>query len=854
MTEDNLTRAEAAQRATIVAGVSYDVRLDLTSATGEAGTFLSETTARFMAPLVGMSSFVDLDAESVREITLNGRSFDPAVFDAARSRIPLRTLLANNELRVVAECRYQHTGVGLHRFADPADGNTYLHTQFEPYDAHRVFACFDQPDIKGTFTLTVDAPEGWTVVSNSPVAGRDGNTWHFEPTPVLSTYLVAVVAGPYHEVRSSHRASQGEVELGIFCRESLAPHLDASELFELTGQGLDFFEAEFGLPYPFEKYDQLFVPEFNYGAMENPGAITFNEHMIFRARQTDAAYENRANTLLHEMAHMWFGDLVTMRWWDDLWLNESFATYMATVALVRGTRFTDAWVRFASGTKGHARAQDQLPSTHPISADIVDTDAVRLHFDGITYSKGASVLRQLVAWVGEEAFTEGVRGYFGRHQWANASLADFLGALEQTSGRELVPWSAEWLETAGVNTLRAELEQEDGRYTSVAVRQEGQPGHDTLRSHRLALGLYDLDGDRLARRRRVELDVGGPLTAVPDLVGEAVPDLLLVNDDDLTYAKVRLDPTSLATVEQHLSSLADPLARNLCWAAAWDMVRDAEMAARRFVALVGTHAPAEPDDTTLARLLTQALMGADIYGDPANRDAARSLLAAVGSLGLEGAEAGSDRQLTWARHRLAAACSGEDLGWARGVLEGSVQVPGLAVDTDLRWAIVGTLASHGAEGAEALVEAELERDPTDIGRRRAAASLAARPTAVAKEQAWGRLAEPGVHLAELRALAGSFWQTDQDEVLAPYAPRYFEAVRPIWAERSREEAITLLNGLYPRSLVGSEVVQATDALLEDTSLAGPVRRILLESKDAMERALRARAADRRAEDVPVSAG
>ncbi len=832
---DNLTRAEAQERATQLSAVSYEVALDLT--TGE-DTFTSVTTVRFQANLHGISTFIDLDAAAVREATLNGRVIPVESHDKARSRLPLRGLSANNELRIVADCAYQHTGVGMHRFADPTDGNVYLHTQFEPYDAHRVFACFDQPDIKATFTLTVTAPDGWTVVSNSP-STQEGGTWRFAPTPAISTYLAAVVAGPYSVVRGTH----GQVDLGIYCRESLARYLDADELFTLTRQGLDFFEEEFAYPYPFAKYDQLFVPEFNFGAMENPGCVTFNEYMVFRARQTEAAHEGRANTLLHEMAHMWFGDLVTMRWWDDLWLNESFATYMATHALAQATRFSDSWVRFAAGTKAGAMAQDQLPSTHPISADIVDTDAVRLHFDGITYLKGASTLKQLVAWVGQQAFVEGLRRYFPRHQWANASLSDFLSVLEETSGRKLGPWSHEWLETAGVNTLRADFSG-NAAYHSFAIVQEGQPGHDTLRSHRVAVGLYRLSDKGLVRDRRVELDVVGARTDVPELVGEAVPDLLLLNDDDLTYAKFRLDARSVATLTDHLSDIVDPLARNLCWAAIWDMVRDAEVATRRYVGLVLAHAPAENDESTLARLLGQVATAVDVYGDPARRSAARAELAAAARAGLDAAEPGSDRQLIWARHFLSVADAADDLAYARGILDGAVEVPALAVDTDLRWQIVMALASVAADDGGALVDAELERDPTDIGERRAASARASRPTAEAKATAWaGLVEEADVPLAMLRAVAGGFHHVGQDELLRPYVDPYFDALERFWAERTRDEALSLARGLYPGTLIGPQVVEATDRALARDTLPGPLRRILLEGKDGMERAVRARAAD-----------
>ena len=845
MNEDNLTRAEAQERASVLSAISYDVDVDLT---GEGDTYASTTVIRFSAE-PGTVTFVDLDAAAVRELTLNGEAVGAEAFDADRSRITLPALAARNEVRVVADCRYQHTGVGLHRFDDPTDGNRYLHTQFEPYDAHRVFACFDQPDLKGTFDLAVTAPDAWTVVSNNAVAKHEGAEqervrWRFETTPVISTYLVAIVAGPYHVVEERH----GGVGMAIYCRESLAQYLDADEIFTVTRQGLDFFEAEFGYPYPFEKYDQLFVPEFNFGAMENPGCITFNEGYIFRSRVTDAAYENRAGTILHEMAHMWFGDLVTMHWWDDLWLNESFATYMGNDAVARATRFSDVWVRFAAGTKGWALVQDQLPTTHPISADIVDTDAVRLHFDGITYAKGASVLKQLVAWVGKDAFTEGVRRYFRRHEWANASLADFLGALEETSGRNLSAWAEEWLQTAGVNTIRSSFETDDGSYTSFSLEQSGEP----LRSHRLAVGLYDLGDDGLTRRRRVELDVVGASTEVTELVGERAADLVLVNDDDLAYTKVRLDERSLDTLEAHLSDIVDPLARNLCWSATWDMVRDAELPTRRFVALVRAHAQSEADDSTLSRLLGQASIAADAFGDPANRTPTRVGLAADAHAGLADAEPGSDRQLIWARHLLTVADRREDLTFARGLLDGSAEVPGLKVDTDLRWQMVGTLAASGVHDGHALIAAELERDPTDIGERRAASARASMPRPEAKADGWARATSPGVHLAIARSIAGGLWQFGQDNLLEPYVSIYFDSVLDWWAQRGREEALGLANGLYPRTLMEPQVIEATAQALADEGLPGPIRRILLEGKDSMERAVRARAADVAHDEVAVA--
>ncbi|MGI9033359.1 MAG: aminopeptidase N [Acidimicrobiales bacterium] len=840
MTDDNLTRAEAQERATTVAAVSYDVSLDLT--TGDE-VFTSQTVIRFIADLVGQSTFVDLDAEAVSEITFNGRSFPTTVWDPSRSRLALRGLLANNELRVVADCAYQHTGVGLHRVVDPVDAKVYLHTQFEPFDAHRVFACFDQPDLKATFVLTVTAPEGWTVISNSAVASHEGDVWRFEPTPEIPTYLVAVVAGPYHAVADHH----GSLPLGLYCRESLAPYLEPDEIFTLTRQGLDFFSAEFDYPYPFTKYDQLFVPEFNFGAMENPGCITFNESMVFRSRVTEAARESRANTLLHEMAHMWFGDLVTMRWWDDLWLNESFATYMAHHASASATRFRRSWVRFVTDMKTAAARQDQLPSTHPISADIVDTDSLRLHFDGITYAKGASVLKQLVAWVGADTFRTALQGYFPAHEWANATLGDLLAALEEASGRDLGAWSKEWLEAAGVNTLKADFELDDeGAYTSLHVVQEAVASQPTLRSHRLAIGVYWLRDEGLVRQRQVALDVSGPRTEVTELAGTAQPDLLVLNDDDLTYAKVRLDERSLATLAAHMSRVVDPLARSLAWAATWDMVRDGELAARRFIDLVITHAPTEEDDSVLGRLLGQAGAAVDSFGDPANRGPTRARLAVAAWEALTSSEAASDRQLVWARHWLHVVDEPDDLTTACGLLDGATDVTGLVVDTDLRWEVVATLASHGADDDGALIEAELEHDPTDIGQRRAAARRASRPTPEAKQSAWHDLHGGQLSVAYVRAIAGGFAPFGQEDLVRAWVEPYFGELRQIWEERPREEAIDLVGGLFPATVIDEETVAAAAAALGDPELPGPVRRIVMEGKDGLERALRARPVDREA--------
>ncbi len=639
----NLTRDEAAERARLLRVESYQVELDL--AGGEL-TFGSVTTVRFSCHRPGAATFIDLTAPELSEAILNGRTLPASAFDG--HRIALDQLAESNQLTVRAQCAYSRSGEGLHRFTDPADKGVYLYSDLETFDAHRIYACFDQPDLKSTFEFDVRCPDSWQVISNMApdIAGQTADLgverWHFPPSPPMSTYITHISAGPYHVVRREHDG----IPLGIFCRQSLASYLDPDEIFEVTGQGFDYFHEAFGVRYPFGKYDQLFVPEYKAGAMENAGAVTFLEDYIFRSRVTDARHEERAETILHEMAHMWFGDLVTMRWWDDLWLNESFATWASLVCLADATRWPNAWTTFTQAWKAWAYRQDQLPSTHPIAADIIDIAAVEVNFDGITYAKGASVLRQLVAYVGMENFLSGLRTYFGEHAWGNATLADLLDALAKASGRDLASWSKAWLETAGVNTLRAEFQTAaDGTFTEFAVLQEAPQSHPVLRPHRIAIGLYDRGTEGLSRRRRIEIDVTGERTAVVELAGERQPDLVLINDDDLTFAKIRLDERSLQTLISSISDFTESLPAALCWAAAWDMCRDAELAARDYLALVLSGLPSITEISMLQTLLRQVVAAVRRFADPRWQDTGLAKLAdALRTLLLE-AEPGSDVQL-----------------------------------------------------------------------------------------------------------------------------------------------------------------------------------------------------------------
>ncbi|WP_341360483.1 aminopeptidase N [Georgenia sp. M64] len=851
MPGENLTRAEAQERAGTVTTSTYDVALDLTR--GER-VFGSTTTIRFAAR-EGASTFVDLIAESVEEITLNGAAVATSAF--ADSRIALTDLAADNELVVVATCRYMNTGEGLHRFVDPVDEEVYLYTQFEVADSRRVFAVFEQPDLKATFTFTVTAPEHWTVVSNSPTpdpepAGEDVATWRFAPTDVISSYLTAIIAGPYSRFTGELVSTDGRtIPLGVYARASLARYVDAEEIMDITRAGFAFYEVAFDRPYPFAKYDQLFVPEFNAGAMENAGAVTFLENYVFRSKVPEATVERRAVTILHELAHMWFGDLVTMRWWNDLWLNESFAEYASHLATAEATRWTSAWTTFSSLEKSWAYNQDQLPSTHPIVAPINDLEDVEVNFDGITYAKGASVLKQLVAWVGSEAFLAGLQRYFAKHAFANTELTDLLTELETTSGRDLAAWSQVWLEQAGVTLLRPEIEVDgEGTVTSFAVLQEAPAEHPTLRPHRLVVGGYDVVGDRLERRLRVELDVDGPRTEVPELVGERRPDLVLVNDEDLAYAKVRLDEASLATARANLGGFTHSLPRALVLASAWDTTRDGEWPAREFTELVLAAIPGESDSSVVQVLLRQLATAVGSYSAPGTRTdlaarvADRLLALARSSRG------GSDTQLQLVRALAQHAVTAEQLDVLAGLLDGTVDLDGLEVDTDLRWTLLQGLVAGGRADA-ARIEAELGRDATATGHQQAARARAAIPTAENKAAAWADVVDSDALPNAVQSnVIGGFSQVHDRGLLVPFAGRYFGALETVWRERTNEMAQNIVIGLYPHKLAGLagehgvDVVALTEQWLADHPAAPPaLRRLVVENLDAARRAVRAQAAD-----------
>jgi aminopeptidase N len=855
----NLTRDQAVERAALITVDSYQINLDLTDGNGAPGerAFRSTTTVVFDA-LAGADTVIDIAADNIHSATLNGRELDVSGYDESDG-IPLRGLADRNVVVVDADCRYSNTGEGLHRFVDPVDNETYLYSQFETADAKRMFACFDQPDLKATFTVQVTAPNHWKVISNGARTSAENGVHSFAATPRMSTYLVALIAGPYVEWKDAYTDEHGEIPLGIYCRASLAQHMDAERLFTQTKQGFGFYHKNFGLPYAFGKYDQLFVPEFNAGAMENAGAVTFLEDYVFRSKVTRASYERRAETVLHEMAHMWFGDLVTMTWWDDLWLNESFATFASVLCQSEATEFTEAWTTFATVEKSWAYRQDQLPSTHPIAAEIPDLAAVEVNFDGITYAKGASVLKQLVAYVGLEHFLAGLRDYFRTHAYGNATFDDLLAALEKASGRDLSNWGQQWLKTTGLNTLRADFDVDaNGKFTRFVVQQGGAaPGAGETRVHRLAIGIYDDDVSepgKLVRVHREELDVDGPETEVPALVGVSRGKLILVNDDDLTYCSLRLDAQSLQTALERIADITDPLPRTLVWSAAWEMTREAELRARDFVALLSRGVHAETEVAVLQRLLLQAQTALASYAEPAwacehgwPQFADRLLELA------RGAQPGSDQQLAFLNALCASVLSTRHVVALADLLDhdpSELGLAGLEIDTDLRWRIVTALATAGeidADGpATPFIDAEVQRDPTAAGKRHGAQAAAARPQPQVKEDAWTTVVEDDT-LPNIvgRSIIAGIAPPGQAELLKPFTKRYFDAIPNVWARRSSEVAQTVVIGLYPHWDISEDGVAAADQFLTapESEVPPALRRLVLEGQAGIKRSLKARQFD-----------
>jgi len=835
----NISRVEAAEREAHIYVDAYNVTLDVT--TGEE-TFYAKSEVTFTCNTPGYSTFIDACGRKVISATLNGVGIDTANFDG--ESIFLNNLAAENRLVIEIEGVYSKSGEGLQRSVDPSDGEVYLYSQGETAYCRHMFPCFDQPSLKATFTFSVTTPDHWEAISNNPVASKEVNGdkahWSFTTTPRIPMYLAALIAGPYSHVHDVYNGGK-EVPLGIYCRKSMAQYLDPEDIFLITKQGFDYFEKTFGLAYPFDKYDQIAVVDFNFGAMENAGAVTFREDLlVFRSHMPEKMYMSRANVILHEMAHMWFGDLVTMSWWDDLWLNESFAEFMAYLAMAEGTRFKGGWAGFNSERKNWAYRQDQLSSTHPIVADMVDIEAVNANFDGITYAKGASVLQQLVAHVGRDNFVSALQKYFAQHAWGNTTLKDLFDQLESASGRSLDGWAATWLQTAGVNTLRPVLALNGDTYTSVAIKQEAPVvpvGSKELRPHRLAVGLYDIVAGSINLRTSIELDVAGELTQVPQLAGQKAADLLIINDRDLSYAKIRFDARSLKTLAAHLGTITEPLTRALCWAAVWDMHRDGEISSSDFIEIALAGLPGESDDAVVNITLSQMHTSVEAYCTDLERNSMRIKLANGLSALLSNATAGSDLQMLYARAFAQNAVTPEHIESVRGLLNGSAS--GFIVDADQRWFFMIALSERGAI-TRAELDAELVRDNTTSGNCFFETAIAAAPNSSAKDYAWNKIIHEDIQTSVRSALVAGFQRPIQREILANYVDRYFESIIAVWESKSYEGAAKVVSGLYPTWIVSQATVDKTAQWLNSTGKDSPavLRKLVIEAQDSLIRALK----------------
>lgn len=841
----NLTRDEAATRSTLVKTHSYRIDLDLTTS---AQTFIAKTTVKFSGLKPGQSTFIDAVGKRVIAASLNGVAFEVKDYDGQTIHLP--ALAAENELILEIEANYSNTGEGLHRFVDPADNEVYLYTQFETGDARQMYACFDQPDQKATFTISAITPKHWEVISNYEIdsvtdVGSDSKKVQFKESQIISTYVTAIVAGPYQHVHDEY-VGEKTIPLGIYARKSFFHHVDADNIFKVTKQGFAYFEKTFGLAYPFGKYDQLAVAEYNWGAMENVGCVTFHEDvLIFRSKVTESKHLGRASTILHEMAHMWFGDLVTMKWWEDLWLNESFAEWASYMATSEATQYKTAWTEFNALRKNWAYRQDQLSTTHPIATEMKDLEDVKTNFDGISYAKGASVLQQLVEHVGRENFIKGLRIYFTKHAFKNTTLNDLMVELEATSGRDLKPWAATWLQTAGVNTLRPEIEIESGVYKKLTIKQEAPTmpvGSKELRPHRLRVALFDIAGDSLVKRKSVALDVAGALTDVTELQGEKEADLVLINDGDLTYAKLRFDERSIATLKSHLGGLNEPLARALIWASLWDSVRDGELSASDYITIALNALGTESDISIVSATNTNIETAIWQYAAPSHRPALRAKVSDALNKFLKASAAGSDHQLAFARGFAESAATPEQSKEIIEILNGSIN--GLTIDAELRWHLVICAVKRGLLGASD-IDAELAKDNTAHGKQYGALAHAAIPTAQAKEKAFTSVTTENLSNTIHAYTCRGFNVALHSELLTPFIDRYFAILIDLWNTKGYEIAETTATMLFPGFIVSDETLAKAQNWLDVTGKDAPnaLRRVITEGRDALARSLRAQKKD-----------
>eukprot|EP01113_Clastostelium_recurvatum_P042177 TRINITY_DN6811_c0_g1_i2.p1 TRINITY_DN6811_c0_g1~~TRINITY_DN6811_c0_g1_i2.p1 ORF type:complete len:872 (-),score=227.40 TRINITY_DN6811_c0_g1_i2:65-2641(-) len=845
--EDNLLQEEAQTRSRLINNVKYTLKIILASnSTSYNGNLTVSFSFKKKDQTDPNSLFLDAVCEQVQHIVTNGSKQEVPSGKVVRISLDADKLVEGDN---VVEISYRNekdkTGDGFHHFVDPQDQEEYHYTNFEPFYCHRLFPCFDQPDLKAPLTITVDAPQGWVVVTNSKITEQQGEAglsrWTAEPTPPLSPYLYALMVGPYKRLDDNY----GDVPMSVYCRSSLLPYLkdDVVEFFEVTKQGLKFYEDFFGYKYPFSKYDQIFCPEFNVGAMENPGAITFTENYVYRETPTDSRRLNRAETLLHEMAHMWFGDLVSPVWWDGLWLNESFATYMAYLAMAEATRFgSRAWVDFHT-LKRWAYREDQLATTHPIQGVVPDTNSTFLNFDGITYAKGASVLKQLVAVVGMEGFKRGMQIYFRRHEWGNTVISDFIGAIEEGAQVSLQEWSKIWLETSEINTLTSSFEtNKDGNLTALVVQQTAPKAHPVMRPHHIDIAVYDWHQGTVQCREVVSSKISGSTTRLdgPLKDNSKVPGAVYLNHNDHAYAKIALDKDSLDFVMKHIDKFEDPLARLLLWSSLNNMVRDAQLSSVDFLALVRSKVATETNDDLVDWLISTSEKVAGTYVPHQHKVREYSKLHQLALERLRSVDT-PDKRIMWAKAAIQTVSSDVEASAILGMFD-KTGIADFELDQDMRWNAVIKAAAFGVPEWEARLKVEEARDTSDRGQRRAATCRASPPDAALKEEKWNViLNDEAMSKHMLSAIMSGFrhWNQVNSGLLAPYDEKFFACIQNLAKTRPHEFVEPFVYSLFPSEGVPdtSKAVQMTEALIGrlDESKDTFIKRLMREQLDDLHR-------------------
>ena len=869
----SLSRESALTRSKQVHHISYELEFDLTHGKEQ---FTGSSVIRFdlkpKAKDTQKNLLIDFEGGSISQLTINHQPVAAdrieTYFDGHHLDIPLAELKASdNEIEVHFSHPYSHEGQGLHRFTDPEDQNVYLFSDFEPYHAHLMFPCFDQPDLKAQYNLQVKAPQSWQVISNTlqlqVQKNGDHQVWKFKKTPAISTYVFALHAGPY---ATWSRDASG-IPLRLFARKSLAKYVDHSEWLTITEQGLDYFSIQFGMPYPFQKYDQIIVPEFNAGAMENVAAVTFSENFIYRTAVTENRRRSRADTILHEMAHMWFGDLVTMKWWNGLWLNESFASYMSTKAVDSATDFKGAWPAFFTGMKQWAYWEDQLITSHPIEVPIPSTEHADSIFDGITYGKGAATLKQLNYYIGDDDFREGLQRYFLKYAYKNTSINDFFEIQQEASGLDLMRWQKLWLQTPGVNTLRAQWsceqdpETEESIIKDFSLLQGGSP-QTPLRPHRTTVGLYYLSSNKKKHHPtspilepKISLDTHYSEAShyVDEAKGKPCPDLVFPNLNDHDYVKVELDPISIKTVLNSIDQITDPLTRQMIWQSLWEMVIDGQLSAADLAQTLLKYIPKEKDTLILSNQLRR-------LSDPSIR--APSLLkyipepdsllfrAEIEKLALhefKAAAPGSDHQLIWFQTFLNNSAQEESIRYLLDLLHGKIKLSKFKIDTERRWRILEALARQGVAGIEELIEKELKADPTDMGQKAAISAEVQIPRQEIKEKWIKELSQfpnPNYSFAKLRVASSQFRVLNQPTSIYPSEDLFFstlEKLLEIKTVESDQYAAMFARGLYPATCDQKTTEKTARFLRKHSSLSPLVAKTLKVYQQEEERCIRARA-------------